>query len=54
VRYWQHDETARLLAIDLQMAPSKWTEITEEQYNKSRQGIEPNTNVLEAVPADEA
>jgi len=32
MRYWQHGETGRLLAIDLQMAPSNWTEITEEQY----------------------
>lgn len=35
MRYWQHDETARLLAIDLQMAPSKWTELTKEQYEEA-------------------
>jgi hypothetical protein len=35
VRYWQHYETARLLAIDLQMAPSKWTELTKEQYEEA-------------------
>jgi len=32
MRYWQHDETGRLLKIDIQMAPSKWNEITKEQY----------------------
>lgn len=33
MKYWQHNETGRLLAIDLQMAPSNWTEITKEEYD---------------------
>lgn len=34
MRYWQHYETGKLLKIDLQMAPSRWVELTEEQYNE--------------------
>lgn len=33
MRYWQHNETGRLLKINVQMAPIHWTEITEEDYN---------------------
>jgi hypothetical protein len=57
MRYWQHGETGRLLKIDVQMSTYTWVEITKEQYedaDKSSKGIEPNTNVLEATPADEA
>ena len=35
MRYWQHGETGRLLAIDIQMAPSKWVELTKEQYEEA-------------------
>jgi len=34
MRYWQHGETGRLLAIDLQMASIHWIEITKEQYEE--------------------
>ena len=34
MRYWQHDETGRLLKVDVQMSPSKWTELTKEQYEE--------------------
>lgn len=42
MRYWQHSETGRLLAIDLQMAPSKWIEITKEEYEKALELLENN------------
>ena len=48
MRYWQHGETGRLLRIDVQMAPSKWVEITEEEYNNAMGDCPAGTNwVLE-------
>ena len=35
MRYWQHGETGKLLKIDVQMAPSNWIELTEEQYQEA-------------------
>ncbi len=35
MRYWQHNETGRLLKIDIQMAPRNWTQITKEQYEEA-------------------
>lgn len=35
MRYWQHNETGRLLRATVQMVPHNWTEITKEQYEKA-------------------
>lgn len=35
MRYWQHKETGRLLKVDVQMAPSNWSEMTKEQYEEA-------------------
>lgn len=50
MRYWQHNETGRLLKIDLQMAPSNWTEITEEEYNLANKQEDFNGN----MPSDDS
>lgn len=47
MRYWQHGETGRLLKINLQMAPSNWTEITKEQYEEAER-----INNEDSVPED--
>ena len=44
MRYWQHNETGRLLKVDLQMAPSNWTEISEEEY-KEAERIKDETSI---------
>lgn len=40
MRYWQHSETGRLLAIDIPMAPIHWTELTKEQYEEAIKWLE--------------
>lgn len=50
MRYWQHNETGRLLKIDVQMAPAHWTEITKEQYEEAlREEEEDENKVLQDV-----
>ncbi len=39
MRYWQHNETGRLLKIDIQMAPSTWVEITKEEYEEAENNL---------------
>ncbi len=47
MRYWQHNETGRIVAVDVKMAPSNWTELTKEQYeqatNERRENAFPNS-----------
>lgn len=62
MRYWQHNETGRLLKIDVQMAPRNWTELTKEQYEEaidvtktiypaSKERVEENANrISEKTP----
>jgi hypothetical protein len=45
MRYWQHNETGRLLAVDIQMAPSNWTQITKEQYEEAKAFVEQLKNL---------
>ncbi len=46
MRYWKHRYKDKVLAIDVQMAPINWEEVTKEQYEEAKNaGLTHNKNI---------